>query len=453
MSEMKLLVRILFLLLWLTAATLPARAVSFTNDIAPILVQKCLSCHGAEKNKGGYRLDTFAWLLKPGSSKETPIVPGKPDSSKLYQLLITTDEEDRMPQKNEPLPNQEVEQIKRWISEGGGFDGPSTNSTLITIIPPLHQPDPPEVYPHPIPITALAFSPNGSELAASGYHEITIWSATNGKLLRRIKNVAQSTLCLAYSPDGSLLAAAGGTPGRIGEVKLFKPASGELSAVLATSTDVMLAVAFRPDGAKLAAGGSDNRIQIFDLSSNTMLRWIEQHSDWVTSLAFSHDGKLLASASRDKSARIYEAKIGAMEHSYLGHGDFVYGVGFSPDDQRVWSCGRDRKVHYWKTTEEKKSKSGEVGSFEGEVLKLIVTSNAVFSCSTDGFARQHSTDKTPELIRTFSHNGQPIYALALDETHHRLATGSHDGKIRIWDIYDGKEVLMFTAAPGMETPH
>src|SRR3954469_6003011 len=100
---MKLLIGKMLSLGFLIAFTCGAQAVSFTNDIAPILVQKCLTCHGAEKNKGHYRLDTFESLMKAGTSKETPIATGKPEASKLYQLLVTDDEDDRMPQKNEPL--------------------------------------------------------------------------------------------------------------------------------------------------------------------------------------------------------------------------------------------------------------------------------------------------------------------------------------------------------------
>src|SRR4051812_9931781 len=78
-----------------------AQPISFTNDIAPILVQKCLTCHGPEKSKGSYRLDTFETLLKAGSSKEPSITAGKPETSKIFQLITATDEDDRMPQKNE----------------------------------------------------------------------------------------------------------------------------------------------------------------------------------------------------------------------------------------------------------------------------------------------------------------------------------------------------------------
>ena len=45
--------------------------VSFVREIAPILRDKCLTCHGPEKAKGEYRLDTFELLQKPGASKAT----------------------------------------------------------------------------------------------------------------------------------------------------------------------------------------------------------------------------------------------------------------------------------------------------------------------------------------------------------------------------------------------
>jgi WD40 repeat protein len=450
---------------WVLAAVLATGAagqpLSFTNDIAPIFVQKCLTCHGSEKSKGGYRLDTFESLLKSGASKDPSITPGKPNTSKLFQLVTSADDDDRMPQKNEPLAAADIARIQQWIAEGANFDGPDTKTALIAIIPPIRQPDPPAAYPLPCPITALAFSPDGSELAASGYHEITIWNSATGTLVRRIKNVAQRTLCLAYHPNGKLLAAASGTPGRIGEVKLFDAASGALVRSVATSPDSMLAVAFSPDGSKLAAGGSDNAIRIFDAATGKLERLIEQHADWVTALAFSHSGELLASASRDKSARIYDTESGEMEHSYLGHGDFVFGIAFAADDQRVFSCGRDKKVHVWTMDEtskgkgkgknKDKDKAGEISGFDGEVLKLIVTSNAVFTCSMDQTAREHSLDKTPQLLRTFGGHGDVVYALAFDEKSQRLATGSFDGKVRVWKTDNGELILAFTAAPGLLT--
>src|SRR5438094_2335723 len=82
----------------------PSTPVSFSRDLAPILAKKCVACHGAEKSKGHFRLDSFEWLMKAGESKSAPVVAGQPDQSELVRRLTTTDEDARMPQKDDPVP-------------------------------------------------------------------------------------------------------------------------------------------------------------------------------------------------------------------------------------------------------------------------------------------------------------------------------------------------------------
>src|SRR3982751_6916754 len=112
-----------FRLLFLTVFTVSASAadhkpVSFRRDIAPLLIQNCQTCHGPEKAKGNYRLDTFTRLTTPGENKAAPVTPKHADKSELFRLITTTDEDDRMPQKADPLPAAQVQLIKRWIEEG-----------------------------------------------------------------------------------------------------------------------------------------------------------------------------------------------------------------------------------------------------------------------------------------------------------------------------------------------
>src|SRR5439155_16738350 len=115
-------------------------------------------------------------------------------------------------------PAAQIGLIERWIKGDAKFDGADTKAPLVTLIPRTPPPEPPSVYRHPVPLLALAFSRDGQELAAGGYHVITIWNPADGHLLRRVKNVPQRTHGLEYSPDGALLAAAGGSPGQFGEV-------------------------------------------------------------------------------------------------------------------------------------------------------------------------------------------------------------------------------------------
>jgi WD40 repeat protein len=420
-------------------------AVSFTKEIAPILTKKCLNCHGPEKAKGGYQLHNFESMMKPGDNGNAPLVAGKPDTSELYQRLIAKDEDDRMPQKDDPLSAAQIALIERWIKEGPQFDGLDAKASITSIIPKGPHPAPPDVYRVPIPLTALVFSPDGRELAIGGYHEISIWDHAEGKLLRRIKNIAQRTQALAYQSNGSLLAAAGGSPGQSGEVVLIDPIKGALVKVLGTMSDVMLSVCFSIDGTRVAAGGADNSIHLFDVAGGKEQLLIQQHADWVMAVAFHPDGSHLASASRDRSARIYDSKTGALETTYADHGAPVFGVGFSNDGKRVLSGGRDKKIVIWDFKEAKKS--GELSGFAEDVTKLLARGDFVFSCSADRLVRQHDI-KERNLIRTFSGHKDWVHALDFHPATKRLATGSHDGEVRVWNTEDGKLISKFVAAPG-----
>src|SRR2546421_9393546 len=91
---------------------------SFKGEVAPILVERCQTCHNPEKNKGAYRLDSFETTMRAGESKKAPIVAGRPGGRHLFQLITTSDEDDRMPAKGERLEVGESSVIQRWIARG-----------------------------------------------------------------------------------------------------------------------------------------------------------------------------------------------------------------------------------------------------------------------------------------------------------------------------------------------
>ena len=418
-------------------------AVSFTKDVAPLLVAKCLACHNADKAKGGYRLHTFEALLKPGSSKDAPVLAGKPTESKLFQLLIAQDEDDRMPQKDDPLPFAQIALLQKWIEQGAKFDGPDRTLALAVLSPPQH-PAAPRAYAVPLPITALAFDVSGEHLAASGYHEITVWNSRSGALAQRLGNVAERTFDLAYSPDGAWLACASGTPGKLGEVKLFQATNGQLAKTLTTVGDAVLCLAFTADGTRLAAGGADNVIRVWSIPSGKLEFTIEQHADWVLALAFNASGALLTSGSRDKSARLFDMKTGELEETHTGHSDFVPAVTWA-DDKFVISASREKIAHRWKAADGKKS--GEFSGWEAAPTRLLVSGTNLYSAALDGGVRQHHLG-TREITRTFAGAHDALYSLAVHAATQRIAAGSHDGEVRVWNLADGQTLANFIAAPG-----
>ena len=427
------------------AAVVARAEVSFKNEVAPILVERCATCHNAEKKKGAYRVDSFETLMKAGESKQPPIVAGRAGESHLYQLITTADEDERMPAKGERLTALQISLIERWIKEGAKFDAADRSALLVSLVPARGHPQAPEKYPRPVPIMALAFGPDGKELAVGGYHEITFWDPSDGKLLGRIGNIAQRTQRLAYSPDGTILAAASGTPGKVGEVKLLNPVNCTIAAELDRVGDMLFALAFSADGSRIACGGADNAIRIYDVKSRKRESLIEQHADWVLSLAWTADGEHLLSGSRDKSARVLDAKKGTVEHAYLGHEEIVYCVAVSADGKTAYSGGKDKKIHLWSVKDGKKS--GEITGFEDDVFGLVLGGKYLFACGADKKVRQF---EGKELVRTYPEFGDWVYSIAYDAKNNRLAAGSYGGEVRVWNVKDGSLVSSFIAAPGCQ---
>ena len=105
-------------------ANLPASAcpasddtVDYLRQIKPILRERCFACHGALKQEGDLRLDTFNLMIRGGDSGAA-ILPGDPSESILLQRVTATDVDERMPPENEgdPLSAKQVKLIRNWLA-------------------------------------------------------------------------------------------------------------------------------------------------------------------------------------------------------------------------------------------------------------------------------------------------------------------------------------------------
>lgn len=95
----------------------------FEAKIKPILDAHCASCHGAEKQKGKYRLDDRAVAFAGGESKKASIVAGDAMKSELVRrLLLPRSHDDVMPPSNKaPMKPADVLAVVQWINEGADW--------------------------------------------------------------------------------------------------------------------------------------------------------------------------------------------------------------------------------------------------------------------------------------------------------------------------------------------
>jgi len=98
----------------------PARLkVDFEKHVQPLLAQKCHSCHGAEVQQAGLRLDRRQAALRGGDYGPV-IIPGKSAESKLIRRLVSGDGGLQMPPTG-PLSNEEIGILRAWIDQGADF--------------------------------------------------------------------------------------------------------------------------------------------------------------------------------------------------------------------------------------------------------------------------------------------------------------------------------------------
>lgn len=113
-------------------------AVAYTDVITPILQSKCYSCHNANKQKGGLRMDEISLLMKGGKDGKI-ITRGNADESELIKrLLLPTDNEHHMPPKEKPQPSEsQIALLHWWISNNADAQKKVKDLTQTDKIKPL----------------------------------------------------------------------------------------------------------------------------------------------------------------------------------------------------------------------------------------------------------------------------------------------------------------------------
>jgi hypothetical protein len=124
------------------AAGMPCNAdsVYFANDVLPIFNSRCAipGCHSGNNPPKGILLTSYASIMASGE-----IVPFDPSEGDIMEVITDTDPDDRMPRPpNAPLTTDQINTIRRWISQGarnnacsGGCD--TSNVSYALSIAPL----------------------------------------------------------------------------------------------------------------------------------------------------------------------------------------------------------------------------------------------------------------------------------------------------------------------------
>ena len=87
--------------------------------VQPIFAVRCVSCHGAKRQKSNLRLDSYGWLMR-GGKHGAVIKAGNLEGSDLFRrITLSPENDDFMPkEKRQALSPDQRKTIELWISAG-----------------------------------------------------------------------------------------------------------------------------------------------------------------------------------------------------------------------------------------------------------------------------------------------------------------------------------------------
>ena len=187
---------------------------------------------------------------------------------------------------------------------------------------------------------AAVFSP-AADLVATGDLDgvVRLWRASTGAPQgeSRVSGEPAPVTGVAFSEDGSQLAAARGSQTVVWSVRTGSPVFQR------SQEDAVQAIAFASGGGKIAAGDITGVTRVWNLRTGQAVE-VRGHEGTITGLAFSPDGASFATASEDETGGIWDARTGTSLAQNRGHRGLVLGAAFAPDGGTVVTGSTDGMI-------------------------------------------------------------------------------------------------------------
>jgi WD40 repeat protein/serine/threonine protein kinase len=194
-------------------------------------------------------------------------------------------------------------------------------------------------------VTRLAYAPNGRHLAsASDDKTFRVWDTAMGQPVHMSGNERSAVLAVAFSPDGKQLASTSPFVVRIWDtaswkllISFGKPSPLDVNSVFPR---IVQSLAFHPDGKRLVMGANavHGELRIWEWQTRNEPTSVKYDDTAVAWLAFSSDGRHLALEGADGWVSFRDATTFSPEFRFSTRGSHATGMAFHPDARHLATC-------------------------------------------------------------------------------------------------------------------
>ena len=281
-------------------------------------------------------------------------------------------------------------------------------------------------------VAELAVSPDGRTIVSASMNKLSVWDARSGKRLRQIQQEAVVS-CLAFLSNGRYVVS-----GSACDLVLWEVDSGKRVHTLQGHTSPVSAVAISADRMFVVSGSQDGTVISWDGQTGRKLRSRRCHKGAVSGIAVAADGSRITTIAQDRSMWIWTTS----GERQLPLPDLC--VAISPDGKRIVPDSPWNLIVINAETGQNMYQTAVPGS-----AAMIHKVN--FSPGGDKIAACVNNHSGYHLLRLWNaENGEEIRAmaghsarvtcLAFFDDGNRIASGSDDGTVRIWDSNCGEDI-------------
>jgi WD40 repeat protein len=419
--------------------------VDFYRDVYPILKANCIACHNKTTTKASLNMETPEAMRKGGDSG-AGVVPGNGAESLIYQAAAHQGDVEMPPKGNKSgavdLTPAQLARLKSWIDQGA-------KSSVQQARQIVWQPLPPGV----TPIYSVALTRDGRFAACGRANQLFVYDLATRRLAARPADAALGSArgaaahralvqALAFSPDGTRLAS-----GSFREVKLWRkqppalttrPADPALGAVVSAPTE---------DGAALVCADKQGVLHVLDAATGAVRKTIATGAkEAVAFVSLAPDGNKAAVCTAGGALALWDLATGQR----IAAKDGVTGVRallWTRDGRSLVTAGDDKVVRVWSVPTGETAEIAAPRALKGAAgavtaLAAAADPNLIAAASADGKVRVWNVAEG-KPVRELAVAGAVTLALSADGS--RLATGRGDGVVQVWDFASGKPVVDLTA--------